>query len=742
MGPLNTLDALIGSSAFIEDIFQELPIGIAVSKTDDNHFVYINARFSEVLGWPQYELSDKQALLFKIFPDDNYRQTIVAKMQADLKTGDLALMKWPSVEITTQSGEKRFINVKTIPVSDKSYMISTVVDVTDEVMKSRALAATRNDLKKIMDSSMDMIFAIDTDDIIVSVNAASENILGYKPNEMIGKRLFDFLYPPDKEKTIEIANMVKAGVKVTNVENHYVHKNGSLVPLHWSAVANPTERIRYGIARDATEIKKSRAALVESEKLYHYLFENNPVPIIIWDFETLQFIDCNDEATRKYGYSKEEFKQLTLRDIRPVEDIPLINEITYSEQAYGQYERKVWRHLKKNGELMYMDVQGELIDYNGRRAAIVIAQDVTETHYYHELDTLEKQVLEYSARNEKSLKDIIGFYLAGIESLHTGIKCSVLEKRHDKLFMLAAPNLPPGFWEFPDGFLIGDQNGACGTAAYSKEKVIIANMTADDRFKNYRERIVDYPLKGCWSYPVMDSNNEVMATFALYCFEARLPSQQEENTVERATHLLRIILENHRRHQALQLTNERFEYVMEATFDVIWDWNLETNSVYYSNNMQKLFGHQSGTNYDNLPFFFENVHPEDRERAVLYPDQVINGNMIHWTQEYRFRKANGEYANILGRGIVIRDENGIGKRMIGAMQDISTLRKQHERLTEIALINSHEIRKPIASILGLIELFKDIKNQNPDEQLMQHLESATQELDDVIKRIINKTEDL
>ena len=133
---------------------------------------------------------------------------------------------------------------------------------------------------------------------------------------------------------------------------------------------------------------------------------------------------------------------------------------------------------------------------------------------------------------------------------------------------------------------------------------------------------------------------------------------------------------------------------------------------------------------------------DDRERVVQYPDQVKYGTFIHWSQEYRFRKANGEYANVLDRGIVIRDENGVGKRMIGAMQDITLLKKQYERLTEIALINSHDIRKPVASILGLMQLFKDVKNQNPDEQLLQHLESATQELDDVIKRIINKTEDL
>ncbi|MBV8391532.1 MAG: PAS domain S-box protein [Mucilaginibacter sp.] len=742
MSPWSTLDALIGTNAFIEDIFHELPVGIAVSKLGDDRFVYANARFSEVIGWPQYELTDKQALLHKIFPNDELRQVIVAKMQEDLKTGVPSRMVWRGLEIATSTGEKRFINIKTILVSGKDYIISTVMDVTDEVMKSKALENARNDLKKIMDSSVDMIFAIDTDDIVVSVNAASESILGYKPEEMIGKPLFDFIYPPDKERSVQVANNVKTGQKVTNIENHYVHKNGSLVPLHWSAVGNPAEKIRYGIARDATEIKKSKAAIIESEKLYRYLFDNNPVPIAIWDFETQQFIDCNEEAARKYGYTKEEFLQLSIRDIRPAEDWPLIDQFTQSEQAYAESRPQLGRHIKKNGELMYMNIQGEVINYNGRRASVVIAQDITETRYYQELDTLEKQVLEYSARNEKPLCEIINFYLLGIEALHKGIRCSVLENRRDKLFGVAAPSLPPEFWEFPEGLPIADQNGTCGTAAYLKEKVIVCNMATAPCLQAFRDVVARYPMKSCWSYPVIDSKNEVLATFAMYCNDEREPSKQEENTIERATHLLHIILENYRRHRDIQVSNERFEYVMEATFDVIWDWNLETNGVYYSNNMRKLFGHRSGTSYDNLPFFSENVHPDDRERVVLYPDQVKYGAFVHWTQEYRFRRANGEYAHILDRGIVIRDENGVGKRMIGAMQDITTLKKQHERLTEIALINSHEIRKPVATILGLVQLFKDVKNQNPDRQLLEHLESATKQLDDVIKRIINKTEDL
>ncbi|MBS1525016.1 MAG: PAS domain S-box protein [Bacteroidetes bacterium] len=330
-------------------------------------------------------------------------------------------------------------------------------DITSETLNVKALEIAMARLERIMDSSMDMICAIDENDYILSVNAASEKILGYRPEEMIGKKLFDFIYPEDLEMTLKMVASVMAGNEVTNNENRYVRKDGSLVPLMWSARWDPDDRVRYGIARDATERKKSEAAL--------------------------------------------------------------------------------------------------------------------------------------------------------------------------------------------------------------------------------------------------------------------------------------------------QSSNERFEYVTKATSDIIWDWNLETNEVYYSGNIEYLFGHKSGSNRDNLPFYFEHVHPDDRERVVLYPDQVKYGTMVNWSQEYRFKKANGEYAFVLDKGIVIRDKDGVGLRMIGAMQDITLLKEnelrvmqQNEKLLEIAQINAHEIRRPVATILGLVQLLNDNSvTSEADKQVLDHLKAATNELDDVIKRIIDKT---
>ena len=119
-------------------------------------------------------------------------------------------------------------------------------------------------------------------------------------------------------------------------------------------------------------------AVLESENRYKYLFKNSPVPIIFWDFETHQITDCNEEAELKYGYSRDEFLRLKMTEIRPEEDIPLFIAGTKTREIYGKVHKKLWRHRKKNGEILLMDVFGRLVEYEGRTAVIIQLTDVTE----------------------------------------------------------------------------------------------------------------------------------------------------------------------------------------------------------------------------------------------------------------------------------------------------------------------------------------------------------------------------
>jgi PAS domain S-box-containing protein len=111
------------------------------------------------------------------------------------------------------------------------------------------------------------------------------------------------------------------------------------------------------------------------------LFRKNPHPMWIYDLKTLQFLTVNEAATRLYGYSEEEFLRMSIKDIRPQEDVPALIEITDQIRLHFNHQyhwNGTWRHSHKNGQLLYVEVSSHEIIFEGRKAELVLAYDVTE----------------------------------------------------------------------------------------------------------------------------------------------------------------------------------------------------------------------------------------------------------------------------------------------------------------------------------------------------------------------------
>ena len=114
----------------------------------------------------------------------------------------------------------------------------------------------------------------------------------------------------------------------------------------------------------------------ESEEGYRLLFESNPHPMWIYDRETLAFIAVNDAAIRHYGYSRNEFLRMTIRDIRPSADVPwLLEKVSGITPGMNSASG---RHLKKNGALIEVEIVSHTLSFNGKRAELVLAMDTTE----------------------------------------------------------------------------------------------------------------------------------------------------------------------------------------------------------------------------------------------------------------------------------------------------------------------------------------------------------------------------
>lgn len=115
-----------------------------------------------------------------------------------------------------------------------------------------------------------------------------------------------------------------------------------------------------------------------SQQKYSDLFHLSPQPMWVYDLETLHFLDVNEAAINHYGYSYDEFLNMTIKDIRPEDELSILEEVINTIKSTGKnYEPKVFKHLKKTGETIYSEIIGNIIDFNGRKAEIILANDIT-----------------------------------------------------------------------------------------------------------------------------------------------------------------------------------------------------------------------------------------------------------------------------------------------------------------------------------------------------------------------------
>jgi PAS domain S-box-containing protein len=138
------------------------------------------------------------------------------------------------------------------------------------------------------------------------------------------------------------------------------------------------ERLRASEAREREMSgRQSGAAGAELDPWQRLLFESNPLPLWIFDVETLRFLAVNDAAVARYGYTRAEFLGMTIKDIRPPEDVPALLK-NVAQLTTGFSRSGMWRHRLKDGTIIRVEIVGHVIEYGGRRAELVVANDVSE----------------------------------------------------------------------------------------------------------------------------------------------------------------------------------------------------------------------------------------------------------------------------------------------------------------------------------------------------------------------------
>ena len=135
--------------------------------------------------------------------------------------------------------------------------------------------------------------------------------------------------------------------------------------------------LRRQVARQTADLRVRLERESALEQRYRHLFESNPHPMWVYNLKTLGFLAVNDAAIHHYGFSRAEFLTMTLRDIRPPEDVPALEKAVAGVTS-GLNPSGVWRHRKKNGQLIEVEVKSHTTEFDGHDAEVVLALDVTE----------------------------------------------------------------------------------------------------------------------------------------------------------------------------------------------------------------------------------------------------------------------------------------------------------------------------------------------------------------------------
>ncbi|WP_017719693.1 PAS domain S-box protein [Kamptonema formosum] len=157
----------------------------------------------------------------------------------------------------------------------------------------------------------------------------------------------------------------------------------------------------------------------------------------------------------------------------------------------------------------------------------------------------------------------------------------------------------------------------------------------------------------------------IRASITVQCVRSR------SGSVDYFLAVVQDITERTRTLEALRKSETRYRQLSRATKEAIWDWDLVTNKVMWNENLETLFGYSAGAVEIDANWWCERIHPEDRERVVKGIHDAIDSGGEIWSDEYRFRRADNSYAQVIDRGFIAHDEKGQPVQMLGSMADIT-----------------------------------------------------------------------
>jgi PAS domain S-box-containing protein len=651
-------DKLRKSEERYKRFFDEDLTGDFVS-TLDGKIIMCNNALVEILKY-----KDKEEILNKsasdLYWDPNNRINLIEKLKKDKKVVNLEL------ELKACDGSKVNVVENVLGIFDDNgelvQLSGYMFDITARKKAEEEFRASEKRFRETLETIQLISVQLDITGKVIYCNPYLLDLTGYTYDEVIGEDWFKMFIPKNHTEVIELFEKAVRESKIeTYFENPILTKAGEERIIQWNnTLLRDSSGSMIGttsIGEDVTDRKKAENALLGSEKRYRDLFNYNPLPMWAYDLETLEFIEVNDAAIEHYGYSREEFLNMTIKDIRPEEDIEkLLLNINNSKarEIQGIDHAGVWRHILKNGDLRNVEITSHPITFNNRKAELVLVNDITDRL------KAEKLLIE----NEKRFREVIE---NAVENIFT--------TDNKGYFTYANP-------------------AALKLSGYSLEELV--DLKFSDLVTPEFQRRVSLTY-----YRQFLERNEV--TYTEYPFKTKLGDVKwfgqnarlimENDEVKGFYIIARDITERKLAELALAESERKFKEMANLLPQIIFEMDEIGNLTYVNEISFKLFGYTK-EDFSKKLNALQMIHPKERAIASENILKVMSGENPT-THEYTALRKDGTCFPIYILSTpIIR-----GKKVIGLRGTIMDLTARREAEDQIRLLSRAVEESPVAIMI-------------------------------------------
>ena len=455
-------------------------------------------------------------------------------------------------------------------------LYGTCQDVTDRELALIGLRASEQKYRDLVETSNEIIWALDNEGILTYVNQAMRDVYGYEPEERIGKPFMEFVAPDHLEESWQTFLSVLAGTPLFNFETVHLRKDGERIDLSFNAIAQRDTDGRVigasGTGSNITERKRNEQLLKERESWFRAIFENAPQCLMTLSVDG-QLLDLNPTGNMIFEPDPEmpligrKLAELLTPQSR-VSFVRALNAVSdgsaQSWQAEVQGAKGTWRWLE--GQLVPLrDSQGRVV------RLLAAAQDVTARRKADAFREGEQQVLEEIASG-RELPHVLRTLIKMLEMQLPGALCSVmlLSDEAPRLVVAASSPMPDGVSERIASVAVAAGGASFADAVVTGRRRIVEDTTVDPSWRELRKFADRLQLRSCWAQPVRGFSSEVLGVLAIFFVWPKSPSVDELQLLDTGAYLAGIAIDRTRSEQALRDSEKRFRTLFEHSPDAIF----------------------------------------------------------------------------------------------------------------------------------------------------------------------------